>query len=343
MTPPLRALLVEDSTLQAKALTRMLEAEGDIVVVATAGDAADAVSAVARHRPDVVTMDLDIPGGGGQVAITQIMAATPTPILVVSGILDDRHAPPAVAALAAGAVEALPKPRAWGDDDAAELRRQVRRVSRIPVIRRRPQAPRAPRRLWRPDPSVPTDGPIVALAASTGGPAALAVLLGGLREARAPVLLVQHIHPSFAGGFAAWLTSCTGKPAVIAENGMPLEAGRVHVAPGDVHLRLAPGGRLAVSPDPPALHRPSADVLFESVAEVAGRSAIGVLLTGMGDDGARGLLAMRRAGARTFAQDEASSTVFGMPRAAALAGAADTVLALDELAAAVHEAVEQAR
>jgi two-component system chemotaxis response regulator CheB len=342
MTPPLRALLVEDSTLQAKALTRMLEAEGDIVVVATAADAGDAVSAVARHRPDVVTMDLDIPGGGGQLAIAQIMAETPTPILVVSRILGDRRAAPAIAALAAGAVEALPKPRAWGDADAAELRRQVRRVGRIPVIRRRPQNVPLPRRRRR-GPGAGATDPVVALAASTGGPAALAVLLGGLRESRAPVLLVQHIHPSFAAGFASWLTSCTGMSAVLAEDGMRLEAGRVHVAPGDLHLRLAAGGRLALSPDPPSLHRPSADVLFESVAAVAGERAIGVLLTGMGDDGAGGLLAMRRAGARTFAQDEASSTVYGMPRAAALAGAVDTVLALDALAAGVREAVGAAR
>jgi two-component system chemotaxis response regulator CheB len=343
MNEPLRALLVEDSALQARALKRILEAEGDIVVVATAEHTADAVQAVAHHRPDVVTMDLDIPGGGGQLAIERIMAETPTPILVVSGILENRDAPHAVAALAAGAVGALPKPRTWEKADEEGLRRQVRLVGGIPVIRRRPPGTfrTHPGRRGR---SRATEGARpIALAASTGGPAALAVLVGGLAGTGAPILLVQHIHPSFANGFAAWLGSSTGMDAVIAEDGMRLAPGRIHVAPGDVHLLLGPDERLALRAEPEALHRPSADVLFASVAAVAGASAVGVLLTGMGDDGAKGLLAMRRAGARTFAQDEATSTVYGMPKAAAHSGAAETVLALEDLAAAVRVAAEGPR
>lgn len=340
MNSPLRAVLVEDSTVQARAIARMLEAEGDIVVVATAADAGEAAAAVARLRPDVVTMDLDIPGGGHE-AIEQIMADTPTPILVVSGILESQTGPLAVRALAAGAVDALPKPRVWDDAEASELRRQVRRVGRIPVIRRRPQGTR-PRRA-RELPPRSGAGPIVAVAASTGGPAALSTLLSGLAGASATILVVQHIHPAFADGFATWLATVSGLPVTMAGDGARLASGCVYVAPGDCHLRLGPEARLVVGPDPPTLHRPSADVLFRSVAEHGGRGAVGVLLTGMGEDGAAGLLAMRQAGARTFAQDEASSAVYGMPRAAERIGAAEQILPLDELAAAVRDGLRSGR
>lgn len=341
MSAPLRAVLVEDSGVQARALARMLEADGDISVVAIAADTAEAIAAASRHRPDVVTMDLDIPGAGGQHAIERIMAEAPVPILVVSGLIDGRRATRAVEALAAGAVDALPKPAVWSHSDELELRRHVRRVARIPVIRRRPQPPprpparsvRGPRR---------RAGAVVAIAASTGGPAALATVLSGLAGERAPILVVQHIHPSFAGGFAAWLSSAAGVKAVMAEDGMELCPDCVHVAPGDAHLRLGPGSRLDVSPHPPALHRPSANELFRSVAVHAGADAVGVILTGMGEDGAHGLLDMRRAGARTFAQDEATSTVFGMPRAARQLGAAD-MLPLHEIAPAVADALGAAR
>jgi two-component system chemotaxis response regulator CheB len=337
----MRAVLVEDSTVQAVALARMLEADGDIRVVATAGDAGGAAAAVAEHRPDVVTMDLDIPGGGGQHAIEQIMSETPTPILVVSGVMASSQAAPAVRALAAGAVDALPKPRIWEESDADELRRQVRRVGRIPVIRRRPQAPAsvAP----RPGARRLDSGAIVAVAASTGGPAALAVLLDGLAGGDARILLVQHIHPAFVDGFARWLSEAAGVEAVVARHGEAALPGRVHVAPGDAHLRLRRDGRLDVSPDPETLHRPSADELFRSVARHGGPTAIGVLLTGMGDDGAAGLLAMREAGARTFAQDEATSAVYGMPRAASRIGAADAILPLGRLPQAVLSALRRAR
>ena len=339
--PVMRAVLVEDSTVQAVALARMLEADGDIRVVATAGDALAAAEAVATHRPDVVTMDLDIPGGGGQHAIERIMSETPTPILVVSGVLASRQAAPAVRALAAGAVDALPKPRVWEESDASDLRRQVRRVGRIPVIRRRPQPPAAAAPRGRP--SRDGAGAVVAIAASTGGPAALATLLTGMAGTRARILLVQHIHEAFVDGFARWLSEASGLEAVVARDRDEALPGRVHVAPGDCHLRLRADRRLEVGPDPVTLHRPSADELFRSVARHGGHGTIGVLLTGMGDDGAAGLLAMREAGARTFAQDEASSAVYGMPRAASRLGAAESILPLDELAQAVRTALRRAR
>lgn len=337
---PVRAVLVEDSDVQAAALARMIEADGDIVVVATAADAGAAAASVAQHRPDVVTMDLDIPGGGHN-AIEQIMVETPTPILVVSGVMSSSRAEPAVQALAAGAVEAFPKPRVWAEDDARELRRQVRRVGRIPVIRRRPSPGRsvAP----PPRPHGAAVEAIIAVAASTGGPAALAGFLKGLGETGAAVLLVQHIHEAFAEGFAAWLGSVSGMDVTLARHGAPISPGCVHVAPGGEHLRLGANGRLEVGPEPATLHRPSADELFRSVARNGGRRSVGILLTGMGEDGAAGLLAMREAGARTFAQDEASSAVFGMPRAAQRMGAAEAVLGLEQLPQAVREALRRRR
>jgi two-component system chemotaxis response regulator CheB len=339
--PALRAVLVEDSTVQAAALVRMIEADGDIVVVGTAADAGGAADTVARLRPDVVTMDLDIPGGGHR-AIEQIMAETPTPILVVSGVVESPSDVPAVRALAAGAVDALPKPRVWKDADATELRRQVRLVGQVPVIRRRPPR-RRPGALHEGLPPRAGAATIIAIGASTGGPAAIASLLGGLTGCGASILLVQHIHAAFATGFASWLSHVCGAEVTMAEDGQRAVVGGVHVAPGDQHLRLGPDGRLIVTPEPDTLHRPSADELFRSVARHGGTGAVGVLLTGMGEDGAAGLLAMREAGARTFAQDEATSAVYGMPRAAQRLGAVEAVLPLDELPRAVRDALGRAR
>jgi two-component system, chemotaxis family, protein-glutamate methylesterase/glutaminase len=340
MKRPLRAVLVEDSPDKARSLVRALEAEGDIVVVATARTPDEAVEQIARLGPDVVTLDLDVPHGGAQLAIERIMADQPTPILVLSELLEggSRHA---VQALAAGAVDALPKPRTWTEKEAADLRRVVRRVGSVPVIRRRGRRPPAAR---RPRPTQPgADGAVVGIAASTGGPAAVARVLSELAGLPAPVLVVQHIHPSFADGYATWLESASGRPVCMAADGITAEAGLVYVAPGDVHLRLGPKRSLILDPEPPHLHRPSADVLFQSMAEQAGAAAVGVVLTGMGEDGARGLVSLRAAGGTVLAQDEESSAVFGMPRAAQRAGAAERFLALPDVASAVREAVDAVR
>jgi two-component system, chemotaxis family, protein-glutamate methylesterase/glutaminase len=334
----LRAIVVEDSLTQRVHLARLLEAEGDIAVVAEAKDVGEAVAKVARHRPDVVTMDLDLPGGGGQAAIERIMAESPVPILVLSGIIEGAAAVPAIRALAAGAVDAVPKPTTWTDAAARDLRRQLRTVSSVPVVSRRAGVRR------RRAAVVPgSPGPVVAIAASTGGPAALTAVLAGMPALSAPVLIVQHIHPSFVDGFVAWLDEAGPMPVRLARSGALAEPGVVHVAPGDVHLRLESRGRLRLDPEPPGLHRPSADELLRSVAEWAGAGAVGVVLTGMGDDGAQGLLAIREAGGRTFAQSRESCTVFGMPRAAERLGAVEEMLPPDRIGEAIAHAVGEAR
>ena len=329
-----RVLVVEDSVTQAHALVRMLEAEGDIEVVAIAATAPEAETRVGALRPDVVTMDIDIPGGGGQQAIETIMAQTPTPIVVVTGLIGDAGAPIALDALGAGAIEVIPKPRTWTEADAADLRRRVRRARGVPGIGRR-------RRKARPAPpqARPTDA-VVAIAASTGGPAAVATLVAGLADVRAPLLVVQHIHPSFADGFGDWLQSASGRPVEVVRSRRPLRPGGIYTAPGECHLMLGARRHAEVSPEPAGLHRPSADVLFESLARECGAAAVGVVLTGMGADGAKGAAEIRAAGGQVLVQDRETSVVFGMPQAALRAGAAEQATPLDLLPGAIRAAVE---
>jgi two-component system chemotaxis response regulator CheB len=182
---------------------------------------------------------------------------------------------------------------------------------------------------------------VVAMAASTGGPSALAIVLAGLGGTQAPVLVVQHLHVDFTAGLIEWMARESALPVELAEHGRVARGGRVYVAPGGVHLRLGSGLRLELDPAPVTIHRPSADELLCSVAKHAGAAAIGVVLTGMGDDGARGLLAIHRAGGQTFAQDEASSAVFGMPAAAQRLGAVSEMLPPAELAAAIARASKE--
>jgi two-component system chemotaxis response regulator CheB len=184
---------------------------------------------------------------------------------------------------------------------------------------------------------------VVGIAASTGGPAAVAGLVAALEGVRAPLLVVQHIHPTFAAGFGAWLQGASGRAVDVARHGEPICRDCVYVAPADRHLAVGPALRLKLLTQPQSLHRPSADVLFESLARELGSSGIAVVLTGMGDDGARGAAALRAAGGRVFVQDRETSVVFGMPQAALRAGAAREPLALELLPDAVRRAVEAVR
>lgn len=333
---PLQVVVVEQNKTQCNHLKRVLQAEGDIEVAATAATAPDAVEAVRRARPDVVTLDLQIEGGGIDV-ISQVMAGMPTAILVLSAAVQGVWATRAVDALAAGAADVLPKPVRW--DRAAEtgLRERVRAIAGVQLS----GAPAPP----PPPPAPPQKRPplraVVAIAASTGGPAALATVLAGLAGIGAPILLVQHLHEDFMAGFVAWLGKHTALPVKAARAGERVRPGQVYVAPGGTHLRLGGTGVVILDPDPPTIHRPSADELFASVAQAVGPRAVGVLLTGMGNDGAAGLLAVKQAGGTTIAQDQATSAVFGMPQAAVRLGAADAVLALDSVAEAVLRACRQ--
>jgi two-component system, chemotaxis family, protein-glutamate methylesterase/glutaminase len=335
--PTIRVVVAETATDVRAQIVRMLEADGDIAVIAQAGTTAEAIDSIVSLRPDMASVDLHLPGGGVTV-IQEVMARAPTPILVLSQTVDDTQTQLVVEALSAGALDALPKPVEWTKDLGAQLRRTVRLLTKVHVVRhRRSTEPRGPTPASSDRSAVPH---VVAIAASTGGPSALAIVLAGLGGLAAPVLVVQHLHEDFTAGLVEWMSRESALPVQLAEDGDTARAGRVYVAPGGVHLRLGPALRLELDAAPVAIHRPSADQLFFSLAEQVGAAAVGVLLTGMGDDGARGLLAIQRAGGRTLAQDEASSAVFGMPAAAQRLGAVTELLAPEALGRAITRATK---
>jgi two-component system chemotaxis response regulator CheB len=335
---PIRAVVVEEDSPHRAHLERVLEHDRDIAVLGHANNLADAQAMVARTRPDVIVLDLHLGDGDGQATIEQVMAHTPTPILVLTNRIEDRQSPSAVHALVAGALEAMPRPSQWTPELGAQLRRIVRQISKVQVIRHpRGSRIKPPR---RGSDTRPTKRPIVAVAASTGGPSALATLLADLGGLPAAVLLVQHLHPDFTSGLLEWMVRVSALPVETAQHDQIPRPGHVYLAPGGLHLRLSAEQRLELHSTPESVHRPSADQLFESVA-LQGPAAIGVLLTGMGDDGARGLLAIHRAGGRTLAQDEASCAVFGMPRAAQRLGAVTDLLPLSDIAHAIKRAVRE--
>ncbi|HEU4727847.1 MAG TPA: chemotaxis protein CheB [Kofleriaceae bacterium] len=338
----LRIVIVEGSPLARSALRQALEAEGDLRVVATAGDGASALPLVKTHAPDVVVVGLEI-GAGGLAVVEQIMARAPVPILVVTAPPARDEAALALEALRRGALDVATRPSGpGGNADAIDLRRHVRSLAGLPVVRH-VAASRAttPPAIARGNAAAV---PLVGVAASAGGPLAVARVLGALPPSfPGCIALVQHLPNGFVAFFAKFLRRHSAFEIVVATEDVVPRPGIVVVAPDDRHLVLTPSRSLSSSSDPPEGHyRPAATVLFRSLAQFAGAGAVGVVLTGIGDDGADGLLAMRRSGATTFAQDAATSTVFGMPRAAIDAGAASEALPLDAIAPALIEAVSRA-
>ncbi|MFI1988821.1 chemotaxis-specific protein-glutamate methyltransferase CheB [Actinoplanes sp. NPDC020271] len=347
----IRVLVVEDSATMRYYLRDALTEDPELQVVGEAVTGEQAVELAGRLRPDVITMDMMLPGISGLQATEHIMAEHPTPILVVSSA-DRQELFSTYNALAAGAVDVMEKPR--GDDSDVDwsprLRRTLRMVSRIRVITH-PRARLDGRaRTSAPPPVAPGAATplgtntmaVVAVGSSTGGPAALTTLLRELPpNFRTPVLCVQHIAASeqFAVAFSDWLAGQTGRNVRYATDGLPVRSigGQVLLAPPDRHLYVR-DHVLRLSDGPPRHScRPSVDVLFESIAAEYGNLSAGCLLTGMGRDGAAGLLQMRARGATTFAQDEQSCTVYGMPREAALIGAAMHVLPPDRIAQRLGE------
>lgn len=345
----IRVLIVEDSATMRQHLRSSLAADPELVIVGEAGDGAEAVELCRRLRPDVVTMDMMLPRMSGLAATEQIMAECPTPILVVSSA-GRQELLNMYDALAAGAVDVLEKPRGDGSEEGwdVRLRAALRMVSRIRVIKHRRAKPDGVARVpaaAAPAAPAPEGGlRVVVLGASTGGPSALTELLRALPAGfRTPLLCVQHIAASepFAVAFSDWLGGQTRRDVSYAQDGTPVHslAGRMLLAPPDRHIYLR-DGKVRLSDGPPRHScRPAVDVLFESAADEYGPAAAGCLLTGMGRDGAEGLLRMRAKGAVTYAQDEASCTVYGMPREAALLGAAGFILPPAQIAARIADLV----
>jgi len=336
----IRVLVVEDSLTIRKRLCEVLGADPDLEVVGEAEDGKRAIELCSIVRPHVITLDMVLPKMSGLAVTEYVMAHQPTPILVVSASTNRGDLFKTYDALAAGAVDVMEKPAAQDMDDAWERRftSTLKLVARVKVITHM-RALRKPHHALA-DVGEPAHAcELIAIGASTGGPRAVVEVLQALPKNLAqPVLLVVHLSASFGTGFAEWLDSQSAHRVRFAADGQPLGGPGVFLAPADRHLHVRQR-RLHLC-DGPERHscRPSVDVLFESIAIDCGAAAAACLLTGMGGDGARGLLQIRKSGGFTIAQDEASCVVYGMPREAMLLGAARSILPLHEIGPALARA-----
>jgi len=343
----IRVLIVDDSPLMRALLQHRLEREADIVVAGTAADAAEARQMIKALDPDVVTLDIEMPGMDGLSFLEKIMALRPTPVILVSGATE-AGASATARGLQLGAVGCIAKSQlrvrpseAVDDCPLVEMVREAARV-RLALPPSRP-APRAASPA--PSPAAAALPDVIVIGASTGGVEALHTLLASFPADCPPTLIVQHINGCFAAAIAQSFDRAARPRVMLAESDMPLERGTVLLAPGnDRHLQVAASGALGLrcvlrEGDPVSGHRPSVDRLFASVAGTLGGArgprALGVLLTGMGQDGAQGMAQLASIGARTIAQDQASCVVFGMPRAAIELGAAGEVLPLERIGPAI--------
>ncbi|MBI2373158.1 MAG: chemotaxis-specific protein-glutamate methyltransferase CheB [Deltaproteobacteria bacterium] len=314
-------LIVDDSGLVRRALRSMLESDPSIRVVGEAANGREAIERATRLRPTIVTMDLEMPDMNGLEAIEQIMSVAPTRILVVTGLPRYAGLDATFESISRGALELVPKPSAPSSGE--ELVRHVRALADVPVMPR--FRVRAKERRARLRSGLVSVSPkVVVMGASTGGPSSLTRVFEHFAgPLRVPIVVVQHISKEFAASFVDWLATRTALPVTEARPGV-LHNG-IHVGVRGAHVRVRSDGsavRADFSPEPPrGGHMPSIDVLFESAADSFGAAAIGVLLTGMGNDGASGLLRIRTAEGMTIAQDEHSSVVYGMPRVAVELGA----------------------
>ena len=343
----IRVLIVDDSPLMRALLQHHLTREHDITVVGTAADAAQARQMIKALDPDVVTLDIEMPGMDGLSFLEKIMQLRPTPVILVSGATE-AGASATARGLQLGAVGCIAKSQLRVQSVATEacpLVEMVREAAKSHLVPHLPGTA-ARRPVSAPSPPSPAALPdIIVMGASTGGVEALSTVLSEFPEDCPPTLIVQHINGCFAAAIAQSFDRAARPRVMLAESDMPLERGMVLLAPGnDRHLQVAAAGARGLrcvlrEGDPVSGHRPSVDRLFSSLASTLGGSggerALGVLLTGMGQDGAQGMAQLASIGARTIAQDQASCVVFGMPRAAIELGAAREVLPLGKIASAI--------
>ncbi|MCE7973701.1 MAG: chemotaxis response regulator protein-glutamate methylesterase [Leptolyngbya sp. PLA1] len=338
MESQVSVLIVDDSSIVRQALQRELSRQPGIRVVGTAPDPFVARDMILLHKPNVVTLDIEMPRMDGLTFLRKLMKYHPMPVIVVSSLAAKGRAM-AIACLEAGAVDVVPKPHESYSigDVAGRLGDLIRGAARAKL--RTPGAGQAARSAVEPEPSIAlaeTTHKVAALGASTGGTEALRVVLEGLPKQCPGILVTQHMPEGFTASFAERLNSLCELEVKEAADGDWVVPGRALLAPGNRHLKLDRDGAryIARVVDGPRVsrHRPSVDVLFESVARVAGRNAMGVIMTGMGNDGAAGMLSMRNAGAVTVGQDEASCVVYGMPKEALKAGGVQVVSPLEDIA-----------
>jgi two-component system, chemotaxis family, protein-glutamate methylesterase/glutaminase len=341
---PIRVMIVEDSAVVRELLTRIISRDARLEVAAAYESAEQALEVLERVSPDVISLDIRLPGMQGLEATRRIMSLRPTPIVVVAAISDDLQL--TMEALKAGALAVVEKPAAPTDEEyaavASRICTQLAIMSEVMVVRQRvpARAERAARR------ALPHEGPfgLLGIAASTGGPNALMELLSGLgKHFPLPIAVVQHMTPGFIEGFRAWLEKVTPFRVETVSGRTVVEPGRVYLAPSGRHLRVDEHCAWVEYGPPVGAHCPSATVLFDSMAGNLGPAGIGVLLTGMGEDGAEGLLRLRRAGSYTIVEDQSTAVVYGMPAAGARLGAALESLPLPVIASRVQELAGTAR
>lgn len=336
----IRILIAEDSKAIALLLRGILENEPDMKVVGVAEDGAKAIQMSRDLRPDLVTMDIHMPQVDGFVAIRTIMAESPIPIVVVSSLSSGTEQDVTFRALEEGAVAVIEKPQTLSDSDFERTRRQlvetVRAMAEVKVVKRRLNSQRPAERTGPCALQPRGEYKVLAIGCSTGGPQVLHRILSALpADFPIPVVVVQHITHGFIKGLAEWLQGHTPLKVKLAENGEPLRHSSIYFAPDDYHLLIAKSRNGFVARlengEPVRGFMPSVDQLFHSIARSCSGQAIGILLTGMGDDGARGLLEMKRSGCHTLIQDEASSVVFGMGGSALALDAVNRIVELKEI------------
>ncbi len=354
----IRVLIVDDSASVRTTLSDIISADPDLEVMATAADPYVAVERIRHEVPDVIFLDLEMPRMDGLTFLRKLMSQRPVPVVVCSS-LTEAGSDKMMEALEAGAVEVVTKPRVdtaqWLQDSSMRICDAAKAAAHARLKGRTQPAPRltvekklsadavipqrSPARAAAAAATLPVTEPIICIGASTGGTEALREVLEQLPADGPGIVIVQHMPEHFTHAFARRLNTLCAMEVKEAEEGDVVQQGRVLIAPGNHHMALRrTGSRYTVNIiDGPHVsrHRPSVDVLFRSAAQSAGRNAMGILLTGMGDDGARGLLEMRGAGSLTVAQDEGSSVVFGMPKEAISLGAADRILPLKRVAAEI--------
>jgi len=341
---PIRTLVAEASSANRALLVGALRSDPDIEVVGEARSGLEAVEMTKKLLPDIVTMDVRMPQLDGFEATRQIMVESPTPIVVVSSSVDVRDVEASMHALRAGALTVVPMPEGPESPAFEETTRRfvetVKSLSQVKVVRRWPRRETGSE---APAPTVANARPrVVAIGASTGGPAAISRILSELPgDFPVPILVVQHISRGFIEGVAAWMNTAGALRVKVAQDGEPLEARKVYLAPDGRHLGVAPDRRtIRISDEAPiGGFRPSATHLFESVAKTFGSAAVAVILTGMGRDGVDGLRKVREEGGHIIGQDEKTAVVYGMPGAAADAGLVDLRLPIDEIAFRIVEKV----
>ncbi len=335
-------LIAEDSAVIAGHLKGLLESDPGIKVLAIAKNGIEAVAMARNLHPDVITMDILMPKMDGVEATRSIMRESPTRIVIVTASTDQVESRPAFEAIKEGALTVLEKPRGYGHRDydriKANLIKTVKVMSTVKVVTRFGRRPRPA--LTRT--AVSAEPRIIAIGASTGGPAALGVILKSFpRRLPVPVAIVQHMTAGFGSAFAGWLGQECAIKIKVADANEQTKPGTVYIAPDNLHLGVSANGRIELTPSyaKKTYHRPSINYFFETIASSFRGHSIGVLLTGMGEDGATGLREIKEAGGKTYCQDEATSIVFGMPKAALALDAVDKVLPIGKIGPALVDHV----